>query len=127
MPPWGTRTSATATLLVVADGAVNDNDSNAPAPIANAHLFMSATIIAGHSRRGSAEAPLNYRPSCAAVYSIVVKRLLPLMVALAVVSGPVASAVCQITCESTAGQPSTCRAGEGHARHHMPAGHAACH
>src|SRR5204863_7654782 len=55
------------------------------------------------------------------------KRLLALMVALAVVSGPVAMAVCQITCESKAVQPSTSRAGEGHAHHHMPAGHAACH
>src|SRR3954451_19921308 len=63
MPPWGTRTSATATLLVIADGAVNDNDSNAPTPIANASVFMSATIIAGHSQRGSAEAPFNCRHS----------------------------------------------------------------
>src|SRR3954463_10118442 len=43
MPPWGTRTSATATLLFIADGAVNDNNSNAPTPIANASVFMSAT------------------------------------------------------------------------------------
>src|SRR4051812_49005843 len=49
------------------------------------------------------------------------------MVALALVSGPVAMAVCQITCESKAGPPSTSRAGEGHAHHHMPAGHAACY
>src|SRR4051812_42484253 len=59
MPPWGTRTSATATLLVIADGAVNDNDSNAPTPIANASSFMSATIIAGHSQCASAEAAFN--------------------------------------------------------------------
>src|SRR4051812_33416539 len=56
MPPWGTRTSATATLLFIADGAVNDNNSNAPTPIAIASVFMSATIIAGHSQRISAEA-----------------------------------------------------------------------
>src|SRR4051812_47378802 len=59
MPPWGTRTSATATWLVIADGAVNDIDSNAPTPIVNASVFMSATIIAGHSRPGSAEAAFN--------------------------------------------------------------------
>jgi hypothetical protein len=65
---------------------------------------------------------------CGGILDPVVKRLLALMVALAVVSGPVTMAVCQIACESTGAQPSTSRAGEGHApHHHMPAGHAACH
>jgi hypothetical protein len=64
---------------------------------------------------------------CGGILDPVVKRLLALMVALAVISGPVAMEVCQITCESKAAQPSTPRAGEGHAHRHMPAGHAACH
>src|SRR5437763_9972214 len=59
MPSWGTRTSSTATLLVFADRAENDNDSNAHMPIANASIFMSATIMAGHSQCGSAEAAFN--------------------------------------------------------------------
>jgi hypothetical protein len=63
---------------------------------------------------------------CGGILDPVVKRLVALMVALAVVSGPVAAAVCQIACESKAVQPSTSRAGEGHAHHHMPAGHAGC-
>src|SRR4051794_32734175 len=48
------------------------------------------------------------------------------MVALAVVSSPVALQVCQITCESRATQPLKSHAADGHAaHHHMPPGHAA--
>lgn len=55
------------------------------------------------------------------------KRLLALMVALAVVSSPVALQVCQITCESRATQPLRSHAANGHAaHHHTPAGHPAC-
>jgi hypothetical protein len=57
----------------------------------------------------------------------VTKRVLALMVALAVVSSPVALQVCQITCESRATQPLRSDGAAGHAaQHHMPAGHAAC-
>jgi hypothetical protein len=64
---------------------------------------------------------------CGGILDPVVKRLLALMVALAVVSGPVALAVCQITCESKAAQPLRSHAADGHAaHHHMPTGHAAC-
>jgi hypothetical protein len=57
-----------------------------------------------------------------------INRLLALMVALAVVSAPVALEICQITCESKATQPSMSHAADGHAaHHHTPADHASCH
>jgi len=50
-----------------------------------------------------------------------------LVVALAVVSAPVALEVCQITCESKAIAPSMPHA-ESHAgHHHVPEDHASCH
>ena len=56
------------------------------------------------------------------------KRLFALVLALAVVSAPVALEVCQITCESKGAHASTLHAAEGHAaHHHTPGGHAACH
>jgi len=56
-----------------------------------------------------------------------VKRLFAVVVALAVVSAPVALEICQITCESKGMLPSTSQA-EGHAgHHHMPADRASCH
>src|SRR5215813_7006713 len=55
------------------------------------------------------------------------KRLVALVLALAVVSAPVALEVCQITCESTGVHAWTPHVGEGHAAlHHVAAGHAAC-
>jgi hypothetical protein len=55
-----------------------------------------------------------------------INRLLALVVALAVVSAPVALEVCQITCESKATQPLMSHA-DGHAaHHHTPADHASC-
>jgi hypothetical protein len=57
-----------------------------------------------------------------------VKRVFALVVALAVVSVPVALEVCQVTCESKGMPPSMPRAPEGYAaHHHTPADHAACH
>jgi hypothetical protein len=57
----------------------------------------------------------------------IMKRLFALVVALAVVSAPVALEVCQITCESKGMPPSTSHSAEGHAaHHHMPANHASC-
>lgn len=54
------------------------------------------------------------------------KRLLALLVALAVVSAPVALEVCQMTCNSKAMQPSMSHA-DGQVTHqHMPADHASC-
>jgi hypothetical protein len=47
-----------------------------------------------------------------------IKRLLALVVALAVVSAPVALEVCQITCESMGTQPSMSHAANSHAAHH---------
>ena len=56
------------------------------------------------------------------------KRLFALVVALAVVSAPVALEVCQITCASKGIQPSMPHAAEGHAaHHHVPAHHGSCH
>jgi hypothetical protein len=56
------------------------------------------------------------------------KRPLALVVALAVVSAPVALEVCQVTCESKGMQPSMPHGALGHVAHHqMPADHAACH
>jgi hypothetical protein len=56
------------------------------------------------------------------------KRLFALVVALAVVSAPIALEVCQVRCESKGIDPSTSHAADGHAGHrHMPAGHASCH
>jgi hypothetical protein len=57
-----------------------------------------------------------------------INRLLSLVVALAVVSAPVALEVCQITCESKGLQPSTLHTADGHAaHHHTAADHASCH
>jgi hypothetical protein len=57
-----------------------------------------------------------------------IKHLLVLVVALVVVSAPVALEVCQLTCESKGMQPSMPHGAEGHAaHHHMPADHAARH
>ena len=57
-----------------------------------------------------------------------IERLFALVVALAVVSAPVALEVCQITCESKGMQPSMAHGADGHAAHqHTPADHAACH
>jgi hypothetical protein len=57
-----------------------------------------------------------------------IKRLFALLVALAVVSAPVALAVCQITCESKDMQPSMSHGADRHAAHHQaPAEHASCH
>jgi hypothetical protein len=56
------------------------------------------------------------------------KRLSALVVALAVVSAPVALEVCQITCESKGMQPSMQHGAQDHVAHHQtPADHAACH
>jgi hypothetical protein len=56
------------------------------------------------------------------------KRLFALVVALAVVSAPVALEVCQLTCESKGMQPSMPHGALAHvAHHHTPADHAACH
>jgi Ni/Co efflux regulator RcnB len=56
------------------------------------------------------------------------KRLFALVVAVAVVSAPVALEVCQLTCESKAMQPSMPHGAQDHvAHHHTPADHAACH
>ena len=55
------------------------------------------------------------------------KRLFALVVALAVVSAPVALEVCQVTCESKGMQPSMPHGAQDHvAHHHTPADHAAC-
>lgn len=56
-----------------------------------------------------------------------VKRLFAVVVALAVVSAPVALDVCQITCESKAMALSMRHADSHAGHHHMPADHAACH
>ena len=57
-----------------------------------------------------------------------ITRLLALMVALAVLSAPVALEFCQITCESKGAQPSTSHAADSHAaHHHAPADNASCH
>ena len=58
----------------------------------------------------------------------VTKRLFALLVALAVVSAPIAMEVCQVRCESKGMAPSTSQANNGHAgHHHMPGDHASCH
>jgi len=63
-----------------------------------------------------------------AILDPMMKRLFALVLALAVVSAPVALEVCQITCESKGAHASTSHAAEGRAaHHHMPGGHAACH
>jgi hypothetical protein len=63
-----------------------------------------------------------------AILDPMMKRLFALVVALAVVSAPVALEVCQVTCESKAMQPSMAHGVEGHAaHHHIPADQAACH
>ena len=56
-----------------------------------------------------------------------ITRLLALVVALAVLSAPVALEVCQITCESKGAHPSTSHAADRHAAHHAPADDASCH
>jgi len=56
------------------------------------------------------------------------KRLFALLVALAVVSAPIALEVCQVRCESNGMDPSTSHSADAHAGHqHMPADHASCH
>ena len=56
-----------------------------------------------------------------------IQRLFALVVALSIVSAPVALEICQITCESKATPQSMSHSSEGHAaHHHMPAHHAAC-
>jgi hypothetical protein len=56
------------------------------------------------------------------------KRLFALVVALAVVSAPVALDLCQLTCESKGMQPSMPHGAQEHiAHHHTPADHASCH
>jgi hypothetical protein len=62
------------------------------------------------------------------ILDLMVKRLFALVVALCVLSAPVALEVCQITCESKGMSPSMPHALQGHAaHHHAPADHAACH
>ena len=57
-----------------------------------------------------------------------IKRLLALVVALAVASAPVALEVCHITCESKGLQPSMSHTADRHGAHrHTPADHASCH
>jgi hypothetical protein len=56
-----------------------------------------------------------------------VKRFFALVVALAVVSAPVALEICQITCESNAMAASIPHADSHAGHHHMPADHASCH
>jgi len=54
-----------------------------------------------------------------------IKRLLTQVVALAVVSAPVALEVCQITCESKGVKLSMSHSADEHAaHHHVPANHA---
>jgi hypothetical protein len=56
------------------------------------------------------------------------KRLFALVVALAVVSAPVALEICQVTCESKGMQPSMPHGAQDHvAHHHTPVDHVACH
>ena len=57
-----------------------------------------------------------------------IQRLFALVVALAIVSAPVALALCQITCESKGVLPSMAHRADGHAAHHQaPAKQASCH
>jgi len=57
-----------------------------------------------------------------------IKRLFAFVLALAVVSAPVALEVCQLTCESKGMPPSMPHGGEGHAaHHHASADRTACH
>jgi len=57
-----------------------------------------------------------------------IKRLFAFVLALAVVSAPVALEVCQVTCESKGMQPSMPHVTHDHVAHHdTPADHAACH
>ena len=53
------------------------------------------------------------------------KRLFALVVALAVVSAPIALEVCQVRCESKGMDPSTSHAADGH--DHTLADHPSCH
>jgi hypothetical protein len=56
------------------------------------------------------------------------KRLFALVVALAVVSAPIALEICQVRCESKDVTPSASHAADAHAgHHHMLADHASCH
>ena len=62
-----------------------------------------------------------------AILDVMVGRLFALVLALAVVSAPVALEVCQVTCESKA-MPASMLHAEGHAgHHHTPTDHASCH
>jgi hypothetical protein len=118
----------TATLRVVATGAVNDDDdSNAPAAIANESAFIE-TIIAGHWQRAAAQARAVVGIRTRGILDPMMNRLFALVVALAVVSAPVALEVCQLTCESKGMQPSMPHGEQDHvAHHHAPTEHAACH
>ena len=55
------------------------------------------------------------------------KRLFTLVVALAVVSAPVALEICQIECDWKAMEPSMSHVDARVAHHHMPADRASCH
>jgi len=61
------------------------------------------------------------------ILDTMVKRLFALVVALIVVSAPVALEVCQITCESKAMPPSIGAARDHAGHHHMAEDHASCH
>lgn len=54
-------------------------------------------------------------------------RLFALVLALAVVSAPVALEICQITCASNVTPPSTSKADDHALHHHLPADHASGH
>src|SRR4051812_40138156 len=57
-----------------------------------------------------------------------IRRLLALVVALALMSAPVALAICQVTCESKGMPLSMAHGADSHPAHHeMPADHATCH
>ena len=63
-----------------------------------------------------------------AILDPVMNRLVALVVALAVVSAPIALEVCQIACLAKAMPLSMARAVDPHAgHHHKPADHASCH
>ena len=62
-----------------------------------------------------------------AILKSMIKRLFALLVALTVVSAPVALEVCQITCESEVMLPSMSQAASHVGHGHMPADHASCH
>src|SRR5262249_19814219 len=127
MPPCGTRSNATDGSLGVADGAAINDDSNAPATIASGSVFIE-TIIAGHWQRAAAESRPMEAIRMRGILDPMTKRLFAMVVALAVMSAPVARGICQVACESKGTQPSMPHGAAEHAAHHqMPADHAACH